>query len=85
MKEHDHAQLREGIIQVVTQTDMKVLICCEDMTQIPLGKEMIYDKLPEDVKKKCVWRDKYWLTDEALSVYNRSAGLFGNEMHSRLM
>ena len=85
MKEHDHAQLREGIIQVVTQTDMKVLICCEDMTQIPLGKEMIYDKLPEDVKKKCVWRDKYWLTDEALSVYNRSAGLFGNEMHSPIM
>jgi len=85
MKEHDHSQLREGIIQIVTQTDMKVLICCEDMTQIPLGKEMIYDKLPEEVKKKCVWRDKYWLTDEALSVYNRSAGLFGNEMHSPIM
>lgn len=85
MKEHDHAQLREGIIQIVTQTDMKVLICCEDMTQIPLGKEMIYDKLPEEVKKKCVWRDKYWLTDEALSVYNRSVGLFGNEMHSPIM
>lgn len=85
MKEHDHSQLREGIIQIVTQTDMKVLICCEDMTQIPLGKEMIYDKLPEEVKKKCVWRDKYWLTDEALSVYNRSVGLFGNEMHSPIM
>ena len=85
MKEHDHAQLREGIIRIVTETDMKVLICCEDMTQIPLGKEMIYDKLPDEVKKKCVWRDKYWLTDEALSVYNRSAGLFGNEMHSPIM
>ncbi|MEZ0387693.1 MAG: polysaccharide pyruvyl transferase family protein, partial [Verrucomicrobium sp.] len=32
-----------------------------------------------------VWRDKYWLTDEALSVYNKSAGLFGNEMHSPIM
>ncbi len=85
MKEHDHAQLREGIIRIVTQTDMKVLICCEDMTQIPLGKEMIYDKLPPEVQKKCVWRDRYWLTDEALSVYNRSAGLFGNEMHSPIM
>jgi polysaccharide pyruvyl transferase WcaK-like protein len=85
MKDHDHAQLREGIIRIVTETDMKVLICCEDMTQIPLGKEMIYDKLPDDVKKKCVWRDSYWLTDEALSVFNRSAGLFGNEMHSPIM
>lgn len=85
MKEHDHSQLREGIIAITRQTDNKVLICCEDMTQIPLGKEMIYDKLPDDVKAKCVWRDKYWLTDFALSVYNRSLGLFGNEMHSPIM
>jgi hypothetical protein len=32
-----------------------------------------------------VWRDKFWLTDEALSVYVRSLGLFGNEMHSPIM
>ncbi|MEY4403345.1 MAG: hypothetical protein RIR91_1380, partial [Verrucomicrobiota bacterium] len=31
------------------------------------------------------WRPDYWLTDEALSVYVRSAGLFGNEMHSPIM
>ena len=30
-------------------------------------------------------RDSYWLTGEALSVYVRSAGLFGNEMHSPIM
>jgi polysaccharide pyruvyl transferase WcaK-like protein len=85
MKEHDHAPYREAIIQVVRQTDMKVLITCEDQTQIPLGKEMVYDPLPDDVKQKVVWRDHYWLTDEALSVYVRSAGLFGNEMHSPIM
>jgi hypothetical protein len=32
-----------------------------------------------------VWRKDYWLTDEALSTYLRSAGLFGNEMHSPIM
>jgi hypothetical protein len=32
-----------------------------------------------------VWRNRYWLTDEALSTYVRSAGLFGNEMHSPIM
>ena len=32
-----------------------------------------------------MWRPDYWLTDEALSVYTRSAGLFGNEMHSPIM
>jgi hypothetical protein len=46
---------------------------------------MIYDKLPEEVKKKVVWRQEYWLTDYAQSVYNRSAGLFGNEQHSPIM
>jgi len=85
MKEHDHAQLRAAIIAVTRETDMKVLVVCEDKTQIPLGKEMILDKLPEDVKKQVVWRDRYWLTDEALSTYVRSAGLFGNEMHSPIM
>ncbi len=85
MKEHDHASLRAAITGITTATDMKVLITCEDQTQIPLGKEMIYDKLPDSVKKKVVWRDRYWLTDEALSTYVRSAGLFGNEMHSPIM
>jgi len=85
MKEHDHAPLREAIIQVVRQTPMKVLLCPEDETQMAVGKEMIYDKLPEDVKAKVVWRDAYWLTGEALSTYVRSAGLFGNEMHSPIM
>lgn len=85
MKDHDHAPLREAIIAVTRQTEMKVLINCEDQTQIALGKEMLFDPLPEDVKKKVVWRDRYWLTDEALSTYVRSAGLFGNEMHSPIM
>lgn len=84
-EEHDHAPHRAAIISIVRETDMKVLICCEDQTQIPLGKEMLYDPLPEDVKKKVVWRDRYWLTDEALSTFVRSAGLFGNEMHSPIM
>ena len=41
--------------------------------------------LPEDVKARVVWRPDYWLTGEAVSTYVRSAGLFGNEMHSPIM
>jgi polysaccharide pyruvyl transferase WcaK-like protein len=85
MKEHDHAPLREAITAITRQTDMKVLVCPEDMTQVALGKEMVVDPLPADVMAKIVWRDKYWLTDEAVSTYVRSAGLFGNEMHSPIM
>jgi len=85
MKGHDLKPYRDAIIALVRETPMKVLICPEDMTQVKLGKEMLYDPLPEDVKKKVVWRNRFWLTDEALSVYVRSAGYFGLEQHSPIM
>ena len=85
MKEHDHAPLREAISGVVRQSAMKVLVCPEDESQVAIGKAMLVDPLPADVKPKVVWRDKYWLTDEALSTYVRSAGLFGLEMHSPIL
>lgn len=85
MKEHDSAPFREAITQVVRQTGLKVLICPEDATQIELEKEMLYDKLPPDVVPNVVLRESFWLTDEALSVYRQSAGLFGSEMHSPIM
>ncbi len=85
MKEHDLKPYRDAIIAVVRETPMKVLICPEDVTQVALGKEMLYDPLPQDVKKKVVCRNRFWLTDEALSIYVRSAGYFGLEQHSPIM
>lgn len=85
LKEHDHAPLREAVVAVVRQTPLKVLLCPEDASQMEVGKELLYDPLPADVKARVVWREKYWLTDEALSTYVRSAGVFGSEMHSPIM
>ncbi|MBS0205528.1 MAG: polysaccharide pyruvyl transferase family protein [Planctomycetes bacterium] len=85
MKQHDHVPHRQAIIEVLRQTNLKVLICPEDQTQMAVGKELLYDPLPADVKPRAVWRSDYWLTGEALSTYVRSAGLFGNEMHSPIM
>jgi polysaccharide pyruvyl transferase WcaK-like protein len=85
MKEHDCKPLRDSIMSVLQQTDLKILLCPEDKTQMAVNKEMLYDKLPEDVKARVVWRENYWLTDEAISTYRRSAGLFGHEMHSPIM
>ena len=85
MKEHDIGPLRDAVIAVVKETGMKVLLCPEDATQMKLNKEMIYDKLPADVKDQVVWREDYWLTDFATSVYTRCAGLFGNEQHSPIL
>jgi hypothetical protein len=84
-KEQDHAGLRAGIVSIVRETKLNVLVCPEDQSQMTVGKELLVDPLPDDVKKRVVWREKYWLTDEARSTYLRSAGLFGNEMHSPIM
>lgn len=85
LAEHDHAPLRAAITAVIRETKHKVLLCPEDGSQMEVGKLWVYDKLPEDIKKRVVWRENFWLTDEALSVYLRSAGLFGLEMHSPIM
>lgn len=85
MKEHDSRPLREAISLVVKNTDLKILLCPEDETQMAVNKEVLYDKLPDDIRARCVWRENYWLTSEAVSTYRRSAGLFGHEMHSPIM
>lgn len=85
MRDHDHNPMIEAITRVVRETDYKVLVCHEDYTEIPIGKEWIYDCLPEDVKPRVVWRDKPWNLDEAIGVFKRSAGLVSHEMHCPIM
>ncbi len=81
----DHAPLLEAIVAVIRQTDLRVLLCPEDETQMKITREMLWEKLPDDVRPRVVWRESFWLPDEAISVYRRSAGLFGSEMHSPIM
>lgn len=85
MKDLDHAPMIEAITAVVRQTNLKVLIVSEDETEISIGKDWVFDKLPEDVKPRVVWRKTEWFTDEAVSVYKRSAGLVSHEQHSPIM
>jgi polysaccharide pyruvyl transferase WcaK-like protein len=85
LREHDHAPLREAICRVVREAGLKVLVCPEDRTQMAVGRERLVERLPDDVRRGVVWRPDYWLPDEAISTYVRSAGLFGNEMHSPIM
>ncbi len=85
MRDHDGKPLLDAIVKVIENTKLKILLCPEDKTQMAVAKEMLYDKLPESVKSRVVWRETYWLTNEALSTYRRSAGLFGHEMHSPIM
>ncbi len=84
-KEPDNGVLRETAKKIVDETGMKVVVCPEDATQMKLGKDVIIDPLPEKYKDKIVLHEEFWLPDEALSLYTKSAGVFGNEMHSPIM
>ncbi len=84
-KEADHKPLQAAISRVVRETGLRILICPEDRTQMKVGRELLYHSLPDDVRREVVCREDFWLTDEAISTYARSAGVFGNEMHSPIM
>ena len=84
-READHAPLLDAIRRVVEETDLRVLVCPEDETQVALGREALVDRLPAATRERVVWRSRFWGTDEALGVYARSAGLFGHEMHSPIL
>ncbi|MEW4528056.1 polysaccharide pyruvyl transferase family protein [Maioricimonas sp. JC845] len=85
LKESDHGKIREAVIAFVRQTGMKVLLCPEDETHMQIGREMILERLPEDVRKQTVWREDFWLPDEAISTYRQALALLSMDMHSPIM
>lgn len=84
-RETDHAKLREAISLWVRKTGQMALLCPEMTYQVPLIPELLFDKLPEDVKEKVVIKRDYWLTDEAASTYAQAAAVVSLEMHSPII
>lgn len=84
-KESDHSKLRDLIVRYVRATGNKVLACAEVTYQIELAKEMLVDPLPTDVKEKVIWRDTFWLPDEAAWVYAQSEAIICLDCHSPLI
>ena len=83
--EPDHAPLRDLIIAYVRQTGHRVLVCPEMTYEIQLSKEVLVDPLPDDVRRRTVWRDTFWMPDEAASVYAQALALVSIECHSPLI
>lgn len=81
----DHAKLREMIVAYVRKTGNKVMACAEMTYQVQMAKDVLVDPLPADVKKNVVWRDTYWLPDEAASVYAQAQAVVSVECHSPLI
>ncbi|MSU48731.1 MAG: polysaccharide pyruvyl transferase family protein [Opitutus sp.] len=81
----DHEKLREMIVSYVRATGNKVMACAEMTYQVQMAKDELVDPLPADVKKNVVWRDTYWLPDEAASVYAKAQCVVSVECHSPLI
>lgn len=83
--ESDHAKLREVITAWVRETGQQVLLCPEMTYQVGLLRPLLFDPLPEDVKPNVVSLDRYWLTDEAASVYRQARAVVSMECHSPII
>ena len=81
----DHDKLRELIVTYVRATGNKVMACAEMTYQVQMAKDELVDPLPADVKKNVVWRDTYWLPDEAASIYAKAQAVISVECHSPLI
>ena len=83
--ERDHTKLREMIISYVRATGGKVMVCAEMTYQVEMGRDVLVNPLPDDVKRNVVWRDTYWLPDEAASIYAQALAVVSVECHSPLI
>ncbi len=84
-RESDLAAVRQAMITFVRETGLQVLVCPEMIHEIRLGKDVLVDPLPRDVRQNVVLREEYWLPDEARSVYSRACGVVSLEMHSPII
>ncbi len=83
--ETDHAKLRYVITEWVRQTGKQVLLCPEMTYQLDVIDPLLYNPLPDDVKKNVKVRETFWLPDEAASVYKRAHTVISVECHSPII
>jgi polysaccharide pyruvyl transferase WcaK-like protein len=84
-RETDHAKLRHAIAAWVRETGRPALLCPEMTYQVELLRPLLFDPLPEEIRRRVVVRDAYWLPDEAASTYARAAAVVSLEMHSPII
>ena len=83
--EKDHVKLRDMITSYVKATGNKVMACAEMTYQVEMAKEVLVDPLPPEIRRNVVWRDTYWLPDEAASIYSKAQAVISVECHSPLI
>jgi hypothetical protein len=81
----DMGKLRDLILAYVRKTGNRVLACPEMTHEIELARAHLVEPLPAEVRKSVVWRDTFWMPDEAASVYAKAAAVVSAECHSPLI
>jgi polysaccharide pyruvyl transferase WcaK-like protein len=84
-KRADHLKLVHTIIRYVRESAGKVLVCPEMTYQLDIMDELLLDPLPLDFRRHVRPMRRFWLPDEALSVYGRAAAVLSIECHSPLL
>ncbi|TWT32988.1 polysaccharide pyruvyl transferase family protein [Blastopirellula retiformator] len=83
--EEDHAKLRAAIIAWVRKTGGKAVLCPEMTYQVDIMRPLLFDPLPEDVKRNVLLHEKYWITDAAATLYADAAAVISCECHSPII
>jgi polysaccharide pyruvyl transferase WcaK-like protein len=85
-REEAHAaKLRRLVEKWVAETGLEVLVCPEVVHEIEPARRLIYDPLPDEVRRHVRFKDEFWLPDEAFSVYGRARAIVSMEMHSIIL
>ncbi len=79
------AVYRDVMQQWIRQTGMKILIAPEVEKEIGHNKRLLFDPLPDSMKKSVVNCKTFWNADEATSVFARARICFCHEPHSPIM
>ncbi|MFI4874489.1 MAG: polysaccharide pyruvyl transferase family protein [Blastopirellula sp. JB062] len=83
--EEDHAKLRAAIVAWVRKTGGKAVLCPEMTYQVEIMRPLLFDPLPDDVKRNVVLHEKYWITDDAATLYADAAAVISCECHSPII
>ena len=83
-KNDDCAKMREVITIWVRQTGNQVLLCPEMTYQRELFP-LLFDLLPADVKPRVKAMNRFWITDEAESLYKAARAIVSMECHSPII
>ena len=85
-REEAHAaKLRKLVSEWVKRTGLSVLICPEVKHEIEPARRLIYEPLPEEIRRHVRLKEEFWLPDEAFSVYARAHTIVSMEMHSVIL